>query len=404
MYSYNTQREASNIKKIALYGGTFNPIHFGHLVVAENVRAFFDIDEVIFIPTGIPPEKEDKSIIENKLSRLEMVRLATNDNPYFTVSDIEIKKTVKCYTRDTLIDIRKLFSDAKLFFILGADAIRNISKWHNAENIFTLCEFIAVSRGNYNNKTLLTDIEYLEDDFNAVIHFLEIPNIGISSTDIRKKSSIGKTIKYLVPSSVEQYIEDNNLYAALDYEHLDAILRANLSKDKYEHTIGTANEAKSLATHYDLDTTKAYIAGLFHDITKEYNEEEILAHCEKYSTKLDAVLRNNLPIAHGFLSADIAKKDFSIEDEDILNAIRYHTFGRANMSMLEKIVFVADCIEPTRGENSWLQELRAIAYEDIDKAMVICLEFALEKTKKRQQAYHPLGLEALEYLKENEND
>jgi nicotinate-nucleotide adenylyltransferase len=217
-------------QRLGILGGTFNPIHYGHLAAAEEVRDRLKLDQVLFIPSFLPPHKQDEEI-PPAVQRLEMVRLATAGNPYFTVSDIEVKREGRSYTIETIEALRSTCRSAELFFITGLDSFLEIQTWHQWERLLTLSAFIVLSRPGYRFADL-AKIDFLKDEalelaaldrgelMQAVIRpgaftiYLEmIPHYDISSTDIRKRMREARTVKYLLPESVEHYIITNKLYA-----------------------------------------------------------------------------------------------------------------------------------------------------------------------------------------------
>jgi nicotinate-nucleotide adenylyltransferase len=195
--------------KIGIMGGTFDPIHIGHLVAAEEARAVFRLDKVIFVPNYQPPHKPNVPVT-NPEHRYAMVLLSIYTNPYFEVSRIEIERGGPSYAIDTVKEFRKLYPDAEIYFITGADAIAEILSWKQGREILQLCKFIAVTRPGY-------DIEKVKEKLRPVnnnsIEFLKITEINISSTEIRRRVREGKPIKYLVLDTVENYIYKHNLYA-----------------------------------------------------------------------------------------------------------------------------------------------------------------------------------------------
>lgn len=197
------------MKGIGIFGGTFNPIHIGHLIVAQEVLSAFKLDKIVFIPTGNPPHK-DKREVAPALDRYEMIRLAISGNSYFEVSDIEIKREGYTYTYDTLINLKNMYHD-KMFFITGYDAFKDSITWKNAEKVYKMVSFIVVNRGELNEK-LIKEINEKRIKFGVDVDVLKIPNIGISSTEIRYRVSKGQNIRYMVPDSVLNYIENNKLY------------------------------------------------------------------------------------------------------------------------------------------------------------------------------------------------
>lgn len=198
--------------KIGILGGTFNPIHCGHLIIAEAVREKFCLDRVLFIPSGQPPHKPDTEVIGAE-HRYEMVRRAVASNSFFEASRVEIDREGYTYTINTLKVLREEYgTDTGLFFIIGADIIPELNIWKEFESVFKLCEFIAVLRPGHDRKTIEADIEQLKRDYKLKIYMTETPLTDISSSDIRERCSMGKSIKYLVPDSTENYIKAKGLY------------------------------------------------------------------------------------------------------------------------------------------------------------------------------------------------
>jgi len=197
--------------RIGIMGGTFDPIHLGHLIIAEESRYWFNLDRVIFIPAGVPPHKPGKPI-SDKEHRFNMTVLATEDNPAFEVSRIEIDRSGPSYAVDTLTELKRIYGEkTRLFFITGADAILEILTWHQPERLRCMCKFIAATRPGYN---LADAKKKLPEEFLGQIIFLEVPGVHISSTELRGRVASGKPIKYMVTNKVEKYIIENRLYKA----------------------------------------------------------------------------------------------------------------------------------------------------------------------------------------------
>jgi len=192
-------------KRIGVMGGTFDPIHNGHLVAASEVAAAFNLDEVIFVPTGTPYLKEAALPAEH---RYLMTVIATASNPRFKVSRIDIDREGDTYTVDTLTEMKAMHPDADLFFISGADAIAQILAWKDPEKLWSLAHFVAVSRPGHNLTIPKAPV--------GAISTLEIPALAISSTDVRARASSGKPVWYLVPDGVVQYIAKNQLYGVYE--------------------------------------------------------------------------------------------------------------------------------------------------------------------------------------------
>lgn len=200
------------MSKIGIMGGTFDPIHYGHLVTAEAVRSNFELDYVLFVPTGNPPHKKGYEVTDS-VHRYLMTVLATVTNPFFEVSRIEIDREGFSYTVDTIKELKRFYGKtADLYFISGADAILEIITWKQVSELLDLCFFVAATRPGYELKELNQKINEMKKIYNKQIFSLEVPAMAISSTDIRKRVRERRPIKYLLPESVEYYIKKNKLY------------------------------------------------------------------------------------------------------------------------------------------------------------------------------------------------
>ncbi|HHV46933.1 MAG TPA: nicotinate-nucleotide adenylyltransferase [Tissierellia bacterium] len=198
-------------KRIGIMGGTFDPIHNGHLLMAEYSRIQFNLDKVLFIPTGIPPHKEHAKILPNKY-RYDMVLLAINSNENFFLSTIEMDRKETTYTIDTINLLKSLYKDVDFYFIMGSDSLLQIHEWKDYKKLLGLCNFVVAKRPGYNNSNLDRLIEELSSSCNSSIYTLEASLLDISSSEIRNRVSKNLPISYLVPESVERYIYKNNLY------------------------------------------------------------------------------------------------------------------------------------------------------------------------------------------------
>lgn len=217
-------------QRLGILGGTFNPVHNGHLAAAEEVRDRMKLEKVIFIPSFLPPHKNEEDM-PSALQRQEMIRLAIKGNIHFTVSDIEIRRGGRSYTIDTVEALRQAHMGADLYFITGLDSFLEIGTWKEWERLLTLCTFVVLSRDGYRFRDI-SKLEFLnapENDLSALdgrekeqtvirtgnmrIHLERIPFYDISSTDIRTRVRGGRSIKYHLPEAVEHYIIENKLYA-----------------------------------------------------------------------------------------------------------------------------------------------------------------------------------------------
>lgn len=198
-------------ERYGIMGGTFDPIHYGHLVAAEMARSKFNLSKVLFIPTGMPPHKDRNDISAPEL-RYEMVERAIQDNPSFACSALEIERQGASYTVDTLRILNRLWPKHELYFITGTDALREIFSWREAEEILTLTQFIGAARPGFDASDFLLNVQLEHPEIQGKIHYLEVPALAISSTDIRFRVRHEQPIRYLLPESVRLFIEQKNLY------------------------------------------------------------------------------------------------------------------------------------------------------------------------------------------------
>ena len=210
MGSSESQKDRQR-KKTGIMGGTFNPIHTGHLLLAENARDSFGLDEILFIPSGRSYMKREAEVLDRH-HRYEMTLLAIQDNPAFSVSDIEVKRKGNTYTCDTLSQLKQQEPETDFYFIVGADNLFSMETWKEPERIFRDCTVLAAIRDDKDSDMLQEQISYLTDKYDASICQIVFREINISSTDIRMRLANGQSIRYMVPDQVISYIEQHHLY------------------------------------------------------------------------------------------------------------------------------------------------------------------------------------------------
>lgn len=202
------------IHRLGIMGGTFNPIHYGHLVTAEEAYSQFELDKVMFMPSGQPPHKEPGEALPAE-DRYLMTVIATASNPHFTMSRLEVDRRGPSYTIDTLMVLHQIYPLAEIFFITGADAILEILTWKDPQKLAKYCSFIAATRPGYSLRKFQVALHVEKNQLNKFkpkIHFMEVPILAISSTDIRSRVREGRSIKYLLPDGVANYIYERGFY------------------------------------------------------------------------------------------------------------------------------------------------------------------------------------------------
>lgn len=198
------------MKKYGIFGGSFNPIHYGHLMICEYIKEEMGLDKVIFIPTGNPPHKELELSAED---RYEMVRLAISPNPDFEISDIETTRVKKSYTVDTIRELKKIYKEEKLYFLIGLDSLFQLKTWMKIEDLSQEIEFVVALRPGYLDKEEVNkEIDFLRENFGTKINLINTPLYEISSTDLRDRIREGKSLRYLIPKKVLDYIEESGFY------------------------------------------------------------------------------------------------------------------------------------------------------------------------------------------------
>jgi len=402
-------------------GGTFDPIHMGHLAIAEAANRQLKPQRVLFIPGGQSPHKHDRQITCAE-HRYKMTALAVCEHPSFDISRIEINRQGPSYTIDTA---RALYAvcppNAKISFLIGDDALMKILSWKDANELLKLCEFVVVPRPEYEKdevteKSMAEFSEYLAANYSARIKRLNSPLHDISSTEIRKYFKTDQSVQGLIPRSVENYVRQHGFYNAKKmpeigmcditptsgrfcFKTAEEELRIRLSPKRYAHTMGVVAEAEKLAIHYAEDINKARAAALLHDCAKEYSADKKRILCQQWGVQLDAVLEADIDLTHCLLSAESATRDFHIYDSETLQAIRYHTTGHKGMTMLDKIIMLADYIEPTRPDRPPANEMRQLALINIDKALILRINHIVKKETQAGRPIHPWSKDALKELK-----
>lgn len=379
-------------------GGTFDPIHNGHLMLGEYARDLFKLDEVWFMPNGNPPHKETDSIETQTKHRVEMVRRAISDKKGFVLQLYEIERKDVNYSYLTMEHFKGAYPEHEFYFIIGADSLFSLECWVHPEKLVKTCIILAAYRDGKNTDEMEKQIAYLNQKYSADIRLLKTPNVDISSTEIRNRLKNGLSVEDMIPERVYEYIQENHLFTD-DLEETKNKVRQSQNDSRFKHTIGVMETAVKLAERYQEDVEKAKIAGLLHDCAKGFSGQEKMQLCKKYGVSISESERQNHGLLHAKLGAYLAKKDYGIEDEEVLDAIRWHTTGRPNMTLLDKIIYIADYIEPNRNQAPNLDEIRRLAMLNLDECLYTILEASLAYLKTRGEVIDPMTEQTYLYYK-----
>ncbi len=394
--------------RIGIYGGTFNPPHLGHLTAARAVFELLGLDLLLLIPAGLPPHKALPEGSATAVQRLEMTRLAGQQlglGDKVRTLDVELCREGRSFTSDTLEQVRAMYPGAELWLLMGTDMFLTLQAWHEPEKIFALAGVAAFGRTEEDTEPLFAaQREYLYKTYpQARIFTLTVPGVvDVSSTDLREELAQGGGGWALAPA-VYGYILREGLYRThADLKHLPLsqlrpVALSYLKHKRIPHVLGTEQEAIRLALRYGADVEKARVAALLHDCTKKLDMPQQQALCRKYGIELDELEQQALKLLHAKTGAAIARDVFGVDDE-IYSAIWYHTTGHADMTKLEKIIYLADYIEPSR-DFPGVDALRSACYEDLDKGLLMGLEMTIEEMTAMGNPVHRATVEARDWLK-----
>ena len=389
------------MKKIGIYGGTFNPPHTGHLQAAKQAVETLGLDQLLMIPDRIAPHKEIPAGSPMPGQRLEMLRIALAGEEKITASDIELRREGVSYTYLTLEALREAYPDAELTLLMGTDMFLSFEVWKEPRKIMDLASIGVFYRGEKGEKAAIEAQKEKLEAKGGRISLVENDVISISSTQLRRLLAFHAADEFL-PAGVGDYIREHGLYDTsarwknLPMEELEPIVIRLLHPNRVAHVLGCRDTAVKMAQHWGADVTDAARAGILHDITKVLDGPLQLTLCRAYGKILSDFSRKYPKTLHALTGSLVAEKIFG-ENEAVVTAICHHTTGRANMGLLEKIIYVADYMEPCR-DFPGVEKLRQLAYSDIDAALKLGLEMTLEHLARQGNEVSAESREALAFL------
>ncbi|MBQ7566875.1 MAG: nicotinate (nicotinamide) nucleotide adenylyltransferase [Oscillospiraceae bacterium] len=390
--------------KIGIYGGSFNPVHNGHVLAATEFVRLLELDELLLIPAAVPPHKELATGSPGPDARIEMLRLAASELPKVTIRDLELKREGKSYTIDTVLSLRAERQNDSFYLLMGTDMFLSFEEWRRFDELFGLVTICVMQRENQseNDRTAVQRAaERYRETYGAEIVLLDNRFIEMSSTTVRRMLTLGCAEAYL-PQKVLTYICQNGLYGVgknrklLPLDLLTADALTLYDKKRVPHALGCRDCAAELAALYGADKELAARAGILHDITKALGAKEQLRLCEKYDIMTGEYSGTQTKLLHGKTAAAAAKAIYG-ECDAVCESISWHTTGKADMTALEKIIYIADYIEPNR-DFEGVGTLRELAYKDLDAAVLLGMDITIRYLRETGRPLNRYTVEARDFL------
>ena len=389
------------MERIGIFGGTFNPVHIGHIQAAKQARTALHLDRVLLIPDHIAPHKELPAGSPTPQQRLDMLRIAVQDCPGLEISDIELRREGVSYTYLTIQELKRMYPHDQLVLLMGTDMFTSFDSWRNPEEILKNASLGVFCRGDKKEKQAIAAQTERMEAMGAQVELAHNDVIAISSTQMRRLLAFRCAGSFL-PEGVLEYIREYRLYNTraqwknLPMEALEPIVLSLLNPNRVAHVLGCRDTAVALAKRWGADETDAARAGILHDITKAIDGPLQLTLCEAYGKILDDFSRKYPKTLHALTGSLVAERIFG-ENKAVVDAIAYHTTGKADMNLLEMIIYVADYMEPNR-DFPGVETLRQLAFSDIQAALRLGLEMTMEHLKEQGSEVSPASREALAWL------
>ena len=389
------------MERIGIYGGTFNPPHIGHIQAAKQAVKTLQLDKLLLIPDRVAPHKEIPDNSPSPWQRLDMLRIAAGQDPALEVSDIELNREGPSYTCETVAQLKECYPQAELVVLMGTDMFLSFPSWRCPQKILAGAALAVAYRGDRQERQEVARMQRQLESQGAKVYLLENQVTEISSTQLRRMLAFGCADSFLSPG-VGDYIRQNELYDTgadwknLPMEQLEQVVRRLLKPNRVAHVLGCRDTAVELAQRWGADPVDAARAGLLHDITKALDGPLQLTLCQAYGKMLDDFSRKYPKTLHAFTGSLVARRIFG-ENDAVVEAIACHTTGKADMNLLETILYVADYMEPNR-DFPGVERLRQAAFQDIQAALKLGLEMTLEHLKNQGSEVSPQSQEALDWF------
>ena len=387
--------------RIVFYGGSFNPPHCGHIEAAMTISELLKPDKLLIIPSNIPPHKELAEGSPDAQERLLLTKLAFADVPEAEVTDMELHREGKSYTATTVEQLLAQYPEAEMYLAMGTDMLLSFEEWYRFRFLLETLTLAVFIRSEGEEAEMLRHAEYLKQQYGARIIPLRHEPKAMSSRDIRDMLCRRMGASFLPEAVYARIIANGDYDAKPELYWLREKSYALLKPSRVAHVVGCESEAVKLAMKWGEDPENAAEAAILHDITKKLSLSEQLILCDKYGIINDTVEEHNVKLLHAKTGAAMAKELFNISNE-VYEAIRWHTTGKTDMTLLEKIIYMADYIEPNR-DFEGVERLRELAYENLDAAMALGLKMSLEDIRSYGQEPYIASIEAYEWYKPYED-
>jgi len=387
--------------RIGIYGGAFNPPHTGHIRAAEYAVQALNLDKLLLIPSCTSPHKPLPAGSAEPEQRLAMTKLWAGEK--MEVCDIELCRGGTSYTFETVEQLKKQYPGDELVLFMGTDMFLSFHTWKEPKRILKCVSLAVFYRGDKGEQEMIAakQQEYVAEGHR--VYLVENPVTEISSTQLRRMLVFQCAAPFL-DEKVASYIQDNGLYATaenyknLPMDELEAVVVGLLNPNRVKHVLGCRDTAAELAKVWGANETDAARAGLLHDITKALDGPLQLTLCHEYGKVLDEFSEKNPKTLHALTGSLVAERIFG-ENEAVVKAIESHTTGKPAMNTLEKIIYVADYMEPNR-DFPGVEDLRRLAYTDLDGALKLGLEMTLTMLVQQKRQISPASSQALAYLEQ----
>jgi nicotinate-nucleotide adenylyltransferase len=389
--------------KLGILGGSFNPVHLGHLFLADKVISTLKLDRVVFVPAYRSPFKLAAADMEDSAAdRLEMLAAAVAGDSRFTVDNCEIRREGVSYTVDTIEDIiTRYMPEGKPALIIGDDLVEDFPKWYESKKILQLADIVIARR---------IDSAPTEYPFEHTLVDNEVMNI--SSQMVRRKITEDDGWRSLVPAAAAAIIEDRRLYGCggtgqsedcsrANILRIEAAARESLSIERFLHSRNTALQASDMCRRFGFNPAAGYLAGIAHDLAKQLDGKQLLKIVKSDGLEISALERDRPNLLHGKAAAVLLRERFCIHNKDVLDAVAFHTSGSENMGPLAKVIYIADKTESSRNIDPALRKM--CMESDLDSILFVVLERTIVKLRAKELELSEDTLRLMDRMKERKN-